>query len=99
MSGSDGMRAELGAALARVTDADRISNPEPLLADAQAWAAELSKGSAAAIALSKSILNRSFELSAEQVFAQGSQAQAICYTTSEHHDSVLAFLNKTSNRE
>jgi hypothetical protein len=38
-------------------------------------------------------MNQSFELPAEQVFAQGSQAQAVCYTTGEHRDSVLAFLN------
>ena len=29
-------------------------------------------------------MNQSFELPVEQVFAQGSQAQAICYTTREH---------------
>jgi enoyl-CoA hydratase/carnithine racemase len=79
--------------------ADRISKHEELLANAQAWASELSQGSRTALALGKSILNHSFELSAEQVFAQGSQAQAICYTTSEHRDSVLAFLNKTSTKE
>jgi len=48
------------------------------------------------LALGKSILNQSYELSAHQVFAQGSQAQAVCYTSSEHRDSVLAFLNKTN---
>jgi enoyl-CoA hydratase/carnithine racemase len=53
----------------------------------------LSAGSAAALALGKSIMNQSFELSADQVFAQGSQAQAVCYTTTEHRESVLAFLN------
>jgi enoyl-CoA hydratase/carnithine racemase len=73
--------------------ADRISKPDSLLADAHAWALELSQGSAAALALSKSIMNQSFELPAEQVLAQGSQAQAVCYTTGEHRDAVLAFLN------
>ncbi|MEN3295196.1 MAG: hypothetical protein V7642_4449 [Burkholderiales bacterium] len=77
---------------------DRISKHGSLLADAQAWAAELSQGSSSALALGKSILNQSFELPAEQVFAQGSQAQAICYTTSAHRESVLAFLNKSSGK-
>ena len=72
--------------------ADRISPADTLLADAQAWARELSQGSATALALGKSILNQSFELSAEQVFALGSQAQGICYTSTEHRESVLAFL-------
>lgn len=76
--------------------ADRLSNNDALVSDACAWALELSRGSPAALALGKSILNTSFELTAEQVFAQGSQAQAICYTTGEHRESVMAFLNKTT---
>lgn len=74
--------------------ADRKTTAERLLADAKAWAAELSQGSATALALSKTIMNQSFELPAQQVFAQGSQAQGMCYTSSEHRDSVLAFLAK-----
>lgn len=88
-----GRRVDAAEALA-LGIADRLSKPDTLLADAQAWARELSQGSAAALALGKSILNQSFELPAEQVFALGSQAQAVCYTTAEHRESVLAFLNK-----
>jgi enoyl-CoA hydratase/carnithine racemase len=79
--------------------ADRISHPETLLADAQAWAMELSQGSPTALALGKSILNQSYELSAQQVFAQGSQAQAVCYTSHEHREAVLQFLNKTASNK
>lgn len=75
---------------------DRKTTADRLLADAQAWAAELSKGSGTALALSKTILNQSFEMSAHQVFAQGSQAQGICYTSTEHRDSVMAFLAKSA---
>jgi len=75
---------------------DRIAAPDALLAQAQAWAAELSHGSAAALALSKTLLNQTFELSAEQSFAMSSQAQAICYTSTEHRESVAAFLAKTA---
>lgn len=74
---------------------DRKTAAEQLVADAQAWAAELSKGSSTALALSKTILNQSFELPAQQVFAQGSQAQGICYTSTEHRESVQAFLAET----
>jgi len=74
--------------------ADRLSAPERLLADARAWAHELSQGSATALALGKTILNQSYELSAQQVFAQGSQAQAVCYTSHEHREAVLDFLGK-----
>jgi enoyl-CoA hydratase/carnithine racemase len=78
----------------RLGIADRLSTPETLLADAQAWALELGQGGGAALALSKSILDKSFELSAEEVFAQGSQAQAICYTTAEHQAAIASFLRK-----
>ncbi|CCD88944.1 putative Enoyl-CoA hydratase/isomerase [Bradyrhizobium sp. ORS 285] len=76
---------------------DRMSSPETLLTDAQAWARELSAGSSTAIALGKAILNRSFETEANNIFASGSQAQGICYTSSEHREQVLAFLAKSSN--
>ena len=78
---------------------DRKTSAETLVADAQAWAAELGKGSATALALTKTILNQSFELSSHDVFAQGSQAQGICYTSSEHRASVEAFLNKNASKE
>lgn len=75
---------------------DRKTSADSLLADAQTWASELSKGSGTALALGKTILNQSFEMSAEQVFAQGSQAQGICYTSTEHRESVMAFLAKSA---
>jgi enoyl-CoA hydratase/carnithine racemase len=88
-----GRRVEAEEAL-QLGIVDRLSSAENLVSDAQAWAAELSQGSATALALGKSILNQSFELSAQQVFAQGSQAQGICYTSSEHRAAVMAFLHK-----
>ncbi|MET0963924.1 MAG: enoyl-CoA hydratase/isomerase family protein [Noviherbaspirillum sp.] len=78
--------------------ADRLSSADTLIADAQAWAAELSRGSATALALGKTILNQTFELPANQVFAQGSQAQGICYTSTEHREAVMAFLGKSAGR-
>jgi enoyl-CoA hydratase/carnithine racemase len=75
--------------------ADRLCAPDVLLDEARTWAAELSEGSPTALALGKTILNQSYELSAHQVFAQGSQAQAVCYTSHEHRDAVHAFLTKT----
>jgi enoyl-CoA hydratase/carnithine racemase len=75
---------------------DRKTTADRLLADAQAWARELSQGSATALALTKTILDQSFELPAQQVFAQGSQAQGICYTSTEHRESVMAFLARSA---
>jgi len=79
--------------------ADRKTDADTLVADAQAWARELSKGSATALALGKTILNQSFESAAEQIFRQGSQAQGICYTSTEHRESVMAFLAKSASKE
>ncbi len=76
--------------------ADRKTGSETLVADAQAWARELSAASSTALALTKTILNQTFELASHDVFAQGSQAQAICYTSTEHRASVEAFLSKTA---
>ena len=76
--------------------ADRKTGSETLLADAQAWAREMSRGSATALALTKGIMHQSFESMAQQVFALGSQAQGICYTSTEHRESVMAFLAKTA---
>jgi enoyl-CoA hydratase/carnithine racemase len=77
---------------------DRKTSGTELLADAQEWAMELSKGSATALALGKTILNQTYEMSANQVFAQGSQAQGICYTSTEHRTAVLDFLANSSKK-
>lgn len=90
-----GRRVDVDEALA-MGIVDRKTSAQTLVADAQAWAAELSKGSATALALGKVILDQSFEMSAQQVFAQGSQAQGICYTSTEHREAVMAFLAKAS---
>lgn len=78
---------------------DRKTGADSLVADAQAWARELSKGSATALALTKTILDQAFELPAQQVFAQGSQAQGICYTSTEHRESVQAFLARSAEKK
>lgn len=72
--------------------ADRLSAPDKLVGEACAWAAQMSAGSATALGLGKSILDRSFELGFEDVMALGSQAQAICYSTDHHREAVRAFL-------
>ncbi|MBP0493969.1 enoyl-CoA hydratase/isomerase family protein [Pararoseomonas indoligenes] len=77
---------------------DRVTTAGTLVEDARTWAAELGKGAPAALALSKTILDQTFELSVEQVFSMGSQAQAICYSSREHQDSVAAFLEGVAQR-
>jgi enoyl-CoA hydratase/carnithine racemase len=78
---------------------DRISDPDELVSQSIAWAKELSRGSEVALALTKNIMNRSFETPAEQIFNMGSQAQGICYTTAEHHASVESFLARVPSKD
>jgi len=76
---------------------EQVSDPDALLDDAVTMADGMTRGSADAVALAKSIMDQTFELSMEEVFALGCQAQAICYTTDAHQDSVNAFLNKSKS--
>ena len=78
----------------RIGMCDRVAAPDELVANAVQWAVELGSGNRTALALSKAILDQTFELTAEQAFALGAQAQAICYTTDEHHAAVEAFLKR-----
>ncbi len=80
----------------RINMIDRVVPHDALLPAAQDWALQLSAGSATALGLSKSILNNTFELTQGQISAMGSQAQGICYTSSEHQESVAAFLARKS---
>ena len=80
----------------RIGLVDRISSPETLLADAIAWARTLSAGSATALALAKTLVNQSYESAPTGLFASSSQAQGICYTSTEHRESVMAFLAKSA---
>jgi enoyl-CoA hydratase/carnithine racemase len=89
-----GRRVEPEEAL-RIGMVDRISSAENLLKDAQQWAIELSRGSPTSLALSKAILDDTFEMTCDQVLALSREAQAICYTTTEHRESVAAFLAKS----
>ncbi len=83
----------------RLGIADRLTASDSLLAQAREWASELGSGSPTAIALAKGILNTSYESGVHEIFAQGSQAQGICYTSTEHREAVQAFLSKSAAKE
>ena len=77
---------------------DRIAPSGQLIDVCCEWAAELTQGSSAAVALTKSILDKTFESSDEEIFSLGRQAQAICYTTKEHRSAVEVFLDKVDKK-
>jgi enoyl-CoA hydratase/carnithine racemase len=74
--------------------ADRVVDHDQLLDETCSYLDELGQLPRTAQALAKSVLNRTFELSLDEVNALGAQAQAICYTTPEHTAAVEAFLNR-----
>jgi enoyl-CoA hydratase/carnithine racemase len=86
-----GRNVEAAEALA-IGLADRVLPIEELVPAAVAWLKSCAEHPAMAQALAKSILNRTFELGFEQVNMMGSQAQAFCYSSPEHQESVRAFL-------
>lgn len=64
---------------------------------ARTFADRFAGGAPASLALMKTIVNRTFELSLDEVAALASQAQAMCYTTDDHRESVDRFLNRDSS--
>ena len=78
----------------RINMIECVSDPDSLIDDAVDMAKTMTVGSSDALALAKSIMNESYESTAEEIFALGSQAQGICYTTDSHRDAVAAFLDK-----
>ncbi len=78
----------------RIGLVDRLAAPGELLTAAHAFAAQFTDNPRPALALMKSIVNRSFETSFELIAAQGRSAQAISYTTDEHHEAVEKFLRR-----
>jgi enoyl-CoA hydratase/carnithine racemase len=78
--------------------ADRLAAPSELESAALSWARELAKSSPTAVALAKRVLNRSFDLTRDEVLARSAEAQAICYTTDEHRNAVAEFLEARKAR-
>jgi enoyl-CoA hydratase/carnithine racemase len=86
-----GRTVEAAEALA-IGLADRVLPAEGLIEAAVAWLRGNFIHPRTAQALAKNILNRTLELSFEEVNMMGSQAQAFCYATPDHQESVRSFL-------
>lgn len=78
----------------RIGLADRLVPPDRLVAEAVALADGFAAHPATAQAMAKSILNRSLELSFDEVNTLASQAQAFCYSSADHQELVRAFLEE-----
>jgi len=73
---------------------NRVVPAEELTAAALALAEEIAAGPPTALAMIKTLLNKSSNSSLEQMLEYESYAQTLAYTTSEHREGVAAFREK-----
>ena len=86
-----GRNVEAAEALA-IGLADRVLPADQLLGAAVALLKAFAEHPATAQAMAKNILNRSFEHNFDEINAMASQAQAFCYASPDHQESVRVFL-------
>ena len=73
---------------------NRIVASEELLANAQAWAAELVQGPTFANGITKTMLHQEWAMTIEQAIEAEAQAQAICMLTEDFSRAYHAFVAK-----
>ena len=76
-----------------------VTSPDELLDRALALAQRLAGGPQQALAATKAVINRSFELSMEDVLHEELMAQSFLFGTEDHHERLAAFLDRGSNRK
>jgi enoyl-CoA hydratase/carnithine racemase len=77
---------------------NRLCAPETVLADAQAFAAELAQGPSFANGITKTMLHQEWAMSIEQAIEAEAQAQAICMLTEDFKRAYHAFVAKQKPR-
>ena len=73
---------------------NRLSSPETLLADAQAWARDLAAGPTFANGITKTMLHQEWAMTIEQAIEAEAQAQALCMLTEDFRRAYHAFVAK-----
>ncbi|NHZ41054.1 enoyl-CoA hydratase family protein [Massilia aquatica] len=71
-----------------------ISEPDALLADAQALAASLASGPTFAHGMTKKMLQQEWNMGVDEAIEAEAQAQAICMATNDFHRAYHAFVAK-----
>jgi len=71
---------------------NRLVAPESLLADAQAWAAELACGPSFANGITKTMLHQEWNMGVDQAIEAEAQAQALCMLTQDFQRAYHAFV-------
>ena len=73
---------------------NRLSAPETLLADAQAWAGDIAAGPTFANGITKTMLHQEWNMSIDQAIEAEAQAQALCMLTEDFRRAYKAFVAK-----
>jgi enoyl-CoA hydratase/carnithine racemase len=73
---------------------NRLSAPETLLADAQAWARDIAAGPTFANGITKTMLHQEWNMTIEQALEAEAQAQALCMLTEDFQRAYHAFVAK-----
>lgn len=74
--------------------ANRVVPADQLLPEAHKLAAEIAAGPATALAMTKTLLNKSSNTTLEQMLEYESYAQTLAYSTAEYKEAVTAFREK-----
>jgi enoyl-CoA hydratase/carnithine racemase len=77
---------------------NRLVEPEALLAEAQALAAQLAAGPTFANAMTKKMLHQEWTMGVDEAIEAEAQAQAICMATNDFHRAYHAFVAKEKPR-
>lgn len=73
---------------------NHVVAPDRLMAEAQKLATEIAHGPPTALAMIKTLLNKSSDSSLDQMLEYESYAQMVAYTAPEHKEGVAAFKEK-----
>jgi enoyl-CoA hydratase/carnithine racemase len=73
---------------------NRMVAPEVLLAEAQAWAADIAGGPTFANGMTKAMLQQEWSMTVDQAIESEAQAQAICMMTEDFNRAYQAFVAK-----
>ncbi len=87
-------RSMSGAEAERWGFFNSISEPEALLADAQAFAQSLADGPTFAHGMTKKMLQQEWNMGVDEAIEAEAQAQAICMATNDFHRAYHAFVAK-----
>ena len=73
---------------------NRVVPHDSLIEEARALAAGIAKGSPTALAMIKTLLNKSSEVTLDQMLEYEAFAQTVAYITPEYHEGIAAFREK-----